>query len=31
MALEQGFYAQLVMIRRRESYDIKDKYKTKYI
>ena len=29
MALEQGLYAQVVIIRRRESDDIKEKYKTK--
>ena len=28
MALEQGLYAQVVMIHRRESYDIKEKDKT---
>ena len=28
MALEQGLYAQVVMIRRRESDNIKEKYKT---
>ena len=28
MDLEQGLYAQADMIRRRESYDIKEKYKT---
>ena len=26
--MEQGFYAQVFMIRIRESYDIKEKYKT---
>ena len=31
MALEQGFYAQVVMIRRRNLYDIKEKDKTKNI
>ena len=29
MALEQGFYAQVVMIFRRESGDIKEKDNTK--
>ena len=29
MALEQGLYAKVVMILRRESYDIKEKDKTK--
>ena len=29
MALEQGLYAQVVMILRRESYDIKEKDETK--
>ena len=31
MALEQGLYAQVVMIRRIESDDIKDKDKTKIL
>ena len=29
MALEKGFYAQVVMMRRRNLYDIKEKYRTK--
>ena len=29
MSLENGLYAQVVMIRRRELYDKKEKYKTK--
>ena len=29
MALEQGLYAQVVMMRRRNLYDIKEKYRTK--
>ena len=29
MATENGLYAQVVMIRRRESDDKKEKYKTK--
>ena len=29
MALEQGLHSQVVMIRRRESDDIKEKDKTK--
>ena len=31
MALEQGLYVQVVMIRRRESDDIKEKDNTKNI
>ena len=31
MALEQGLYTQVIMICRRESDDIKEKYKTKNI
>ena len=31
MALEQGLYVQVVMIRRRDPDDIKEKDKTKYI
>ena len=31
MALEQGLYAQVLMIHIRESDDIKEKYKTKNI
>ena len=31
MALEQGLYKQVVIIRRSNSYDIKEKYKTKHL